>query len=46
MGKKRKRSDSDSDDNQYNKYHKISNTKDGAFWTHNTEICRTVEGDK
>ena len=45
-GKKRKRSDSDSNNGRYNKYCAICNAKGGPFWTHNTEDCRIFEATK
>ena len=46
QGEKRKRHDSDSEDDRYDKYCAICKAKGGLFWTHDTEDCRTLVGFK
>ena len=41
-GKKRKRKDSNSEDDQYDKYCALCKATGEPFWIHNTEDCRTL----
>ena len=43
-GKKRKRNDSDSEEDSSTKYCAVCKARGGPFWSHNTEECRIVSG--